>query len=100
MTTTASDDIPEPIAKSYGRVLEDAAPGGRLSGHTPASIYALQFQTMSVDLVRSGGDLDASGIFHHVSSQGAVVLMLARRVNELEPLAKELKAIKEMYNLP
>jgi len=70
MTTVASDDVPENIAKSYDRILEDVAPGGRLSHHTPASVYALQFQTLCTDLVRGGGDLDPHGIFHHVSSQG------------------------------
>ena len=101
--TIASDDVPEPIAKSYDRILVEVAPGGRLSHHTPASVYEAQFQNLSTETIRNHGDLDANGLFHHISSQGAVVLMLARRVLELEPLvetAAELKAIKEMYNLP
>lgn len=57
----------------------------------------------SAEFVQNGGQTDVNELFHHISSQGAVVLMLAKRVLELEALegvAAELKAIKEMYNLP
>ena len=98
--TPATDDCPAAIARSYDRILEEAGPDNRLSHHTPASIYQTQFNSMSADLVKSGGDIDYNGLFHHVSAQGAVVLMLAKRVLELEKVEAELKAVKEMYNLP
>lgn len=98
--TPATDDCPKAIAKSYDRILEEATPGSRLAHYTPASLYQTQFNAMSADLVKSGGDLDYNGLFHHVSAQGAVVLMLAKRVLELEKVEAELKAVKEMYNLP
>lgn len=98
--TPVTDDVPEAIAKSYDRILDEASPNNRLSLHTPASIYQTQFRSMCAELVQNGGDIDYNGLFHHVSAQGAVVLMLAKRVLELEKVESELKAVKEMYNLP
>lgn len=98
--TPVTDDCPEAIAKSYDRIMSEVEPGSRLSLHTPATIYQTQFRSMCADLVQSGGDVDYNGLFHHVSAQGAVVLMLAKRVLELEKVEAELKAVKEMYNLP
>lgn len=98
--TAPTDDIPAAIASSYDRVLEEAGPNSRLSHHTPATIYQTQFHSMSASLVQNNGEVDFNGLFHHVSAQGAVVLMLAKRVLELEQVEAELKVIKEMYNLP
>lgn len=94
--TTFPKPSPSPMTGSWGEV----GPDSRLSLHTPATIYQTQYRSMCTDLVQNGGDIDYNGLFHHVSAQGAVVLMLAKRVLELEKVESELKAVKEMYNLP